>query len=377
MSPKRAVSTPAEPATDGLEVRETFKRASEFAPHVTVTEETFFSHGWQPLTISILQTLWFLPSDTAFDIPFLVDWYARIGWKGANGKPLGENVVRREIGLLRDAGYVTSTRLRGEGGRAVGIQYAVSQRRSDQPQDGSWLPVAPGTESGNRRSDHMPPMATRGESPHVGNGGNRRSDHMPPMATRGESPHVGNGAKPQVAPRATNEVSPPHPPVGGGNTSPNPHKSSRAAKWAAACALAPEDYVPTEEETAAADAFLQDLPDRWQMSVDDARALAPLLASRVHALDLDLDLMLQLELVQDDPNNPVRVPARVMPVRIRGLKRRRVASTGMGAATDGLAEWCTKCNRGEFPMAAFQRTVELPDGTDVPCRDCHPKYARA
>ncbi|MGW7673869.1 hypothetical protein ACWGJX_43440 [Streptomyces sp. NPDC054775] len=72
MSPKRAASTPAEPATDGLEVRETFKRASEFAPHVTVTEETFFSHGWQPLTISILQTLWFLPSDTAFDIPFLI-----------------------------------------------------------------------------------------------------------------------------------------------------------------------------------------------------------------------------------------------------------------------------------------------------------------
>ncbi|MFF4542181.1 hypothetical protein [Streptomyces aureus] len=169
---------------------------------------------------------------------------------------------------------------------------------------------------------------------------------------------------------------PPHPPVGGGNTSPNPHRSGRAAKWAAACALAPEDYTPTAEEIAAADAFLQDLPDRWQMNVEEARALAPLLASRVHVLGLDLDLLLQLELVQDDPDRPVRVPARVMPVRIRGLKRRRTVSAGSGAS-GGLAEWCTKCNRGEFPMAALQRTVELPDGTDVPCRDCHPKYVRA
>ncbi|MET7780387.1 hypothetical protein ABZU94_34900 [Streptomyces mirabilis] len=376
MTTKRTANGLSGPATEGLEVRETFKRASEFAPHVTVTEETFFSHGWQPLTIAVLQTLWFLPSDTAFDIPFLVDWYARLGWKGANGKPLGENVVRREIGLIRDAGYVSTTRLRGEGGRAVGIQYTVSQRRSDQPQDGAWLPVTPSIEE-NRRSHHVPPLATCGDSPHVANGENRRSHHVPPLATPGESPHVADDAKPQVAPRATNGVSPPHPPEGGGNTSPNPHKSGRAAKWAAACALAPDDYAPTAEEIKAADAFLQDLPDQWQMGVDEARALAPLLASRVRALDLDLDLMLQLQLVQDDPQNPVRVPARVMPTRIRGLKRRRAGGGGAGAVTGGLAEWCTKCNRGEFPMAVYQRTVELPDGTDVPCRDCHPKYVRA
>ncbi|MGW6262985.1 hypothetical protein [Streptomyces sp. NPDC055085] len=111
------------------------------------------------------------------------------------------------------------------------------------------------------------------------------------------------------------------------------------------------------------------------MNVDDARALAPLLASRVHALGLGLDLMLRLELVQDDPDSPVRMPARVMPTRIRDLKRRRTVDAS--ATTAGLAEWCTKCNRGEFPMMVFQRTVELPDGTDVPCRDCHPKHARA
>jgi hypothetical protein len=149
------------------------------------------------------------------------------------------------------------------------------------------------------------------------------------------------------------------------------------AKWAAVCALAPEDYAPTTEEIKTADAFLQDLPDRWQMSVDEARDIAPLLASRVHTLGLDYDLVLQLQLIQDDPKNPVRVPARVMPTRIRGLKRRRAGAAAAASAAGGLAEWCGKCNRGEFPMAVYQRTVELPNGTDVPCRDCHPKHTRA
>ncbi|MFG2284013.1 hypothetical protein ACGFNQ_35675 [Streptomyces asoensis] len=196
----------------------------------------------------------------------------------------------------------------------------------------------------------------------------RKTRSLETRVSPGQSRKVGN-------PRSAS--SPPHPPVGGGNTSPNPHSSGRAAKWAAACSLTPDDYAPTAEEIKAADAFLQELPGNWQMGVDEARMLAPLLASRVHDLGLELDLLLQLQLVQDDPQNPVRVPARVMPIRIRGLKRRRAGGVSAQAATGGLADWCTKCNRGEFPMAVYQRTVELPDGTDVPCKDCHPKYARA
>lgn len=200
-----------QPGSGELEVRETFKLTSEFAPHVTVTEETFFGHGWQPLTTSMLMSLWFLPADASFDIPFLVDWYQRLGWKGANGKPLGAPVIRREIGLIREAGYVTVTRLRGESGQAVGIQYSVSQRRSDQPEDGAWIPAPPGTE-GIRRSDHVQALTTRGQSPHAANDNQGRSDHVRPMTTRGESPHVVNEVKPQVAPRVANGGSPPHPP---------------------------------------------------------------------------------------------------------------------------------------------------------------------
>lgn len=267
-----------EPAGGELEVRETFKLASEFAPHITVTEETFFSHGWQPLTITICQSLWFLPADATFDIPFLVDWYARLGWKGANGKPLGANVVRREIGLIRDAGYVTVQRLRGESGQAVGIQYAISQRRTDQPQTGSWIPVLPGTEQ-IPRSRHMPPMATRGESPHVVNGENPRWDHMSPMTTRGQSPHVVNGAKPQVAPRATNGSPPPHPP-GGGGTTPPPNPLTHTEDAQQHPSQTEEGGVFDQKDLEAATAFLQQLPDPWVVGEKDARDMAPeLLAS--------------------------------------------------------------------------------------------------
>lgn len=177
-------------------------------------------------------------------------------------------------------------------------------------------------------------------------------------------------------------ASPPHPPVGGGNTTPSPHhgaggrKGGRAARWEAACALHPEDYVPTEEEVRQAAAFLQGLPGKWQMSLDQARDLAPLLASRAHTLGLELDFLLEIELMAEDPKDPVRVPSRVMPTRIRALRRRSPAAPG-GQASGGLAQWCGQCNRGEPPTAAFQRTVELADGSEKPCTKCHPKHTRA
>ena len=308
-----------EPAGQELDVRETFKRASEFAPHVTVTDETFFSHGWQPLTITICQSLWFLPADATFDIPFLVDWYEKLGWKGANGKPLGAKVVRREIGLIRDAGYVTVTRLRGEDGTAVGIQYSVSQRRSDQPQGGSWVPVIPGTEE-IRRSHHMAPMATRGESPQVVNGEKPSSDHMAPMATRGESPQVVNGAKPQVAPRGTNGVPPPHPPEVVVTTSPYPltdgarsHPSQTEGEGNGFAA----------EEIQAAEAFLLKLPNPWTVGAATARKHAPDLLAAMHDLGwpriTEVDLKLLTRTLLTDPPKHFRA-ASILPIRIADLR---------------------------------------------------------
>ncbi|WP_404974865.1 hypothetical protein [[Kitasatospora] papulosa] len=302
-----------------LEVRETFKLAPEFAPHVTVTEETFFGHGWQPLTTSILMSLWFLPADTSFDVPFLVDWYQRLGWKGANGKPLGAPVVRREIGLIREAGYISVTRLRGENGQAVGIQYSVSQRRSDQPESGAWIPVLPGTE-GIRRSDHVQPMPTRGESPHVVNGKNRRSDHVQPMPTRGESPHVVNAPKPQVAPRVANDVPPPHPPEEVTTSSPYPHADTDGSSSLPSQMGEGREFSP--KEIHAAESFLQRMAAPWNAGKATATKCAPLLL-RVMAEEgwpsiFDVDKRVLERDITKDPRGITR-HSQVLPGRIKDL----------------------------------------------------------
>ncbi|MFE4660906.1 hypothetical protein ACFRFJ_29970 [Streptomyces hydrogenans] len=274
MRPDLDGHSPDDSMADELEVHETFKVAAEFAPHVVVTEQTFFGHGWQPLTTSILMSLWFLPADAKFDIPFLVDWYERIGWKGANGKPLGAPVIRREIGRIREAGYVTVARLRGEKGQAVGIQYSVSQRRSDQPSDGAWIPALPG-DGKSSRSGHVGALATRGQSPHVANEESSRSGHVGALATRGQSPHVANEAKPQVAPRVANGSSPPHPPEEVTTSSPNPLADTSGHMPAAPGEEEGVVFDPTE--TAAAARFLQTLPQPWCVGRVKAKALAPVL----------------------------------------------------------------------------------------------------
>ncbi|MFD8384335.1 hypothetical protein ACFV2X_38435 [Streptomyces sp. NPDC059679] len=174
-------------------------------------------------------------------------------------------------------------------------------------------------------------------------------------------------------------LSPPHPPEGGGTPPPNPPKTGRAGKWAAACALHPEDYVPTMAEVRAANDFLQDLPGRWQCGPDVARDLAPLLASRAHTQGHELDDFFALELTYDDPKNPARMPVRTLPGRIRDLKRRRTQedpTPDTTGASGRLAPWCGECNRGEMPVTAAQRMVELTNGRDVPCEKCHPKFTR-
>ena len=298
-----------------------------------------------------------------------------VGVRSGNGSRLiGRDAVYESFARLRGKGYI---RRIAKSDEKTGQRTGVAYEFYDWP---AWNPDAPAV----TESSQVTPTSGNAGSGDAGSRAGKRTKYGSPQvgSTSGNagSGDAGSSTSPQVGSTSGNAGSPPHPPEGGGNTSPSPHKTGRAAKWAAACALAPEDYAPTAEEIKAADDFLQDLPGKWQMNVEEARALAPLLASRVHTLELELDTLLELQLMQDDPNDPARVPARVMPVRIRGLKRRRTDTAQQdGAKADAgrLVEWCGKCNRGEFPLAVYQRTVELPNGTDQPCRDCHPKYARA
>ncbi|MFE0790398.1 hypothetical protein [Streptomyces mutabilis] len=332
---KQDASRSANEPPTGLEIREVFAKKSEFAPHVTITEETFFGHGWQPLTIAFAQALWFLPPNQSFDVPFLVSWFDRIGWKGANGKPIGENVVRRELKLLREAGYVQSHRLRGEGGKAVGIQYVVSQRRTDQPETGTWIPAP----EDYRSSDHMPPMTTHGQSPHVVIDKKPSSDHMPPLTTCGGSPHVVNGAKPQVTPHATNELPPPHPPEEVNTSSPYPLTDSSGSlpsqREEGEGGFAPKDLH-------AAESFLQKLTPPHHMGAASARKYAPLLlrsmAEQGWPSIFEVDHLLLAREVTRDPEG-FRRPSSLVPTRIRDLPRYAVV-TGSGQGRGVTAERC-------------------------------------
>ncbi|OII61313.1 hypothetical protein BJP40_05945 [Streptomyces sp. CC53] len=329
-------STAASPQGDDLDVRESYTKKAEFAPHVTVSEETFFGHGWQPLTIAFLQALWFLPHDATFDVPFLVRWLDDLGWKGANGKPLGERTVLRELGLLRKAGYVQSHRLRGEGGKSVGIQYTVSQRRIDQPETGTWIPAP----EDFRSSDHMSPLATCGGSPHVANEDFRSSDHMSPLATCGGSPHVANDAKAQVAPHVGNEVPPPHPPEEVTTSSPYPPTGPAGSLPSQ---LEGEGGGFAEEDLRAAADVLQLLPDPWTQGRLNATKLAPkllgVMAEQGWPGIREVDQALLTRQLTKNPHkvtNPYRLLAGD---RIPNLPRYAVvASAGLpsGASADGM-----------------------------------------
>ena len=362
------------PAQQDLDVRETYTKKSEFAPNVTITEETFFGHGWQPLTISFLQALWFLPHGAPFDVPFLVAWFERIGWKGANGKPLGANVVRRELGLLREAGYVQTRRLRGEGGKAVGIQYVVSQRRVDQPETGAWIPAP----EENRRSDHMPSLTTRGGSPHVVNDENPRSDHMSPMATRGESPHVVNGAKPQVGPRGTNELHPPHPPEEEDSSSPYPlTRTSRSLP-----SQREEGPELSPEEIKAAQEFLQQMT-QWQAGLSTARKCAPRLLRAMRTQGwppiTDMDDAQRLALEEEIFKNTSGAKAWVkcLPGWVDDLRRYRKPAPAAAADAEGATPQDLAALRAACP-ACDQYGWVVDDDDDGPMRRCaHPDVTAA
>lgn len=288
------------PDNRDMEIHETFSIASEFAPSVTITEETFFEHGWQPLTICVLQAIWFLPADASFDVVMLVDWFKQLGWRSANGKPLGPDAIRRELGLIRKAGYINAARLQGEGGRMVGIHYTVSKRRSS-PQDG--IPVRPADQE-NRRSRHVPSFTTHGGPPHVADEGNRRSHHVPPITGHGDSPHMVDGRSAQVAPCASNGVYPPHPPEEV-ITSPYPLENGGPSQKEEGEGSAMRF---TDEQLQEASVFLQRLPRPWTLGRPDAKKIAPLLLSIAGEQGWQLDKLLVAELTKNPKgmNNAAR-----------------------------------------------------------------------
>lgn len=268
---------------------EKYSRSIEPEPSVTVTDETFFGHGWQPLTICVLQAIWFMPQGAEFGVEDLVDWFRRLGWKSANGKPLGADAVRRELALIREAGYIRAERLRGEKGRAAGIRYEISKR----PRPGADSAIRfGGDETDTRRSHHVPPMTTHGDSPHVVD---EAETQVGPCAVNHQTWSIADVVKdvnPQVAPCASNGAHPPHPPEEVETSSPYPlnAKMPGAGKEEGGCSAS------NEEQIQAAYDFLQELPNPWRAGRATARKLAPKLAEAIaeQGWSLDADLVKKL-----------------------------------------------------------------------------------
>ncbi|MFI9206418.1 hypothetical protein [Streptomyces sp. NPDC053048] len=356
--------------------RETWARAIEPEPSVTITEETFFGHGWQPLTIAVLQALWFMPPGEEFDVPELVGWFRAMGWKSGNGKPLGEDAVRRELALIRKAGYIRTYRVRLEGGTLGGARYEISKR-----------PKAPQEQIEYITSEATKPQVTPDASnggvrpgPDASNEENRRSDLMPSFTGSGGLPGQVDAAKPQVAPVASNGGSPPTPPLEVVvTTSPNPltpHGVPAEHTNPAAREEAEEAF--DAEAVATAEEFLQEMPAPWAVGRPTARRYAPLLVESITAQGWELDDALIAELTKGPlPHNPQGA----LKSRIENLVRRhRAAATARAVPNQArpsaqpaasLPGYCGDLDCDEITR---MRTIEDESGmrTVVRCPDCFP-----
>jgi hypothetical protein len=329
-----------------------YVRAVEPEPSVTITDATFFGHGWQPVTIGVLQAIWFLPQGMNFTVEDLATWFGNLGWKSTNGRPLGVEGVRRELAHIRKAGYIQAVRLRGDGGRVEGIRYEVSRRvRAELGQVGPWIPIQ-NTQTEKPSSDHMPLPTGDGGQPEKVAERNRRSHHVPSATGHGGQPEMVGKPFPQVAPCAVGEPHPPHPPEEVNTSSPYPLNPSKPGEEA-------EAFTP--EEILAAQHFLQMLPAPWAVGRKTAQRLAPKLLEAARAQGWQLDDDLRAELTKNPGG--IHSHSRVLATRIDDLPL--CAATRKTTRTAPALQWADPtycglngCDHGQ---------IEKPDGRFAPC----------
>ncbi|MFD7233583.1 hypothetical protein [Streptomyces sp. NPDC059881] len=290
----------------------TYARSIEPEPSVTITDQAFFGHGWQPLTITILQATWFMPQGAEFSVEDLVDWFRSLGWKSANGKPLGPDAVRRELALIRQAGYIHAHRTRGDRGRVTGIRYEISKRARPQREDVIRFDE---DKAETRRSHHVPPSTTHGGAPELADQAEQQVASHASIGHTRPTADVAEHGKPQVAPCASDGAHPPHPPEGVVTPSPYPLAAAPSATSDGSGNAADSD-----NQVQAAYDFLQDLPNPWRAGRATARKLAPQLAEAAAEQGWELDDALAKKLTET-PEGIKRYPS-VLARRIEDLPRR-------------------------------------------------------
>lgn len=354
--------------TPGNTLAETYARAVEPEPSVTITDATFFGHGWQPTTIAVLQAIWFMPQGVSFGVDDLATWFGRLGWRSVNGRPFGVEGVRRELGLIRKAGYIQANRLRGDGGKVTGIRYEVSKRARTELQPAEqWIPIQ-GGETQKPSSDHVPlPTGDGGQPDEVG-GRTRRSHHVPSPAEHGGQPQMVAGPFPQVAPCAVGNPNPPHPPGEVDTSSPNPHKQAAAPTGEEAERFTPEQIRDAEQ-------FLQLLPTPWAAGRQTAKAQAPklLAAADEQGWQLDDQLAAQLTANPTGVNNyPAVLKTRIADLPLHAAIHRSAPATFRPTVSPlPLPVWCEDLDCDEDSRLrcitddrGYRRTG--------PCPACHP-----
>ena len=221
------------------------------------------------------------------------------------------------------------------------------------------------------------------------------------------SAHVSAGQSRNAESRVSGSP-PPHPPEEVDTSSPYPltggPSSHTSQEGEEAGCFAPKDLAAAED-------LLQDLDRPWTLDRQQATKSAPELLAVLAAQgwpgiremsETDV-LLLRRELTANpggvkSSHRKVLVKNRIpellrYSVVIRSAQGTRVlvgaqdgqagaaqpgpvpSGAASGLRAEGGIPWCGACNKGERPAEYFQRTVERPDGSDVPCRVCHPKYA--
>ncbi|MFC8447634.1 hypothetical protein [Kitasatospora sp. NPDC057223] len=345
-----------------------YARAVEPEPSVTITDATFFGHGWQPTTIATLQAIWFMPQGMSFTVDELAVWFGQLGWKSTNGRPFGQDGVRRELALIRQAGYIQAVRLRGAGGKVTGIRYEISKRaRAELPAASPWIPIQT-AETENPSSDHVPsPTGDGRRQEKVGNG-NRRSHHVPSPTGHGGRAEMVKSPSVQVAPCAAGKPSPPHPPEEVETSSPYPLKQPAAPTE--------EEADFTADEIRHAEQFLQLLPAPWTVGRKTAQRLAPKLLEAITAQGWNLDDNLQAQLASN-PDGIKRHASVLEKERIADLPLRSAVlkpatqSRHQGAVPANWPAWCEDldCDR-ETRRRSFTNDQGFVYAEECPA--CHP-----
>jgi hypothetical protein len=196
-----------------------------------------------------------------------------MGVRSGNGSRLvGRDAVYESFARLRTKGYFRRITHRADN-RVAGVSYefyefpawnpeppVLQHEDAEFPQVGATSGIAGSGIAGSRSGKQTKP----------------RSPQVKPTSGIAGSGNAGSSASPQVGATSGIAGSPPLPPGGGGGSSPYPlHDDARPHPQP------DEEAAFSDEEIAAAVAFLQELPDPWEVGEDDARRIIPKLLAQM------------------------------------------------------------------------------------------------